>query len=217
MFRLSKDDQSQGAGLLNETFDISNGQVVEFSCTTGYNVQGPSNLRCYHGEWTGTSLPECVPAPCQLPQIANGQYLAGYRAGLTIANGSTVIFQCDSEYHKSPAQPVECVLGRLFPRSPTCRASADDSLEVNERGSPHYVGGTDIIIGGDITVLSEYASGQKPCGPPARCSISNFEAFSKGWILGCKALWCTKMGSRFWKTKATSLTEARWASNASKA
>lgn len=108
-------------------------------------------------------------APCQLPQINNGQYLAGYRAGLTIANGSTVIFQCDSEYHKSPAQPVECVLGRLYPRSPTCKATVDEMLEgTNEKASPHYVGGGDIIIGGDITVLSEYANGQKPCGPPAR-------------------------------------------------
>lgn len=108
-------------------------------------------------------------APCQLPQINNGQYLAGYRAGLTIANGSTVIFQCDSEYHKSPAQPVECVLGRLHPRSPTCKASEEEIVEgTNEKGSAHYVGGGDIIIGGDITVLSEYANGQKPCGPPAR-------------------------------------------------
>lgn len=80
-----------------------------------------------------------------------------------------MIFQCDSEYHKSPAQPVECVRGRLHPRSPTCKASEEEIVEgTNEKGSPHYVGGGDIIIGGDITVLSEYASGQKPCGPPAR-------------------------------------------------
>lgn len=186
MFKLSKDGVSSPTPL-EEAYNITNGQVIEFTCATGYNVQGPGNLRCYHGEWTGTSLPECVPgnknffnfaciittlyiiAPCQLPQITNGQYLAGYRAGLTIANGSTVIFQCDSDYHKSPAQPVECILGRLHPRNPTCKASVDETLEdTNDKTSPHYVGGGDIIIGGDITVLAEYANGQKPCGPPAR-------------------------------------------------
>lgn len=184
IFKLSVDGSSPL--ILDEAYNITNGQVVDFDCATGYNIQGPGNLRCYHGEWTGTSLPECVPctnyvafphskpnnvfaAPCQLPQINNGQYLSGYRAGLTIANGSNVIFQCDSDYHKSPAQPVECILGRLHPRNPTCKASFDDTLEgTNAKTTSPYFGGGDVIIGGDITVLAEYASGQKPCGPPAR-------------------------------------------------
>ncbi|KAJ8937900.1 hypothetical protein NQ318_001673 [Aromia moschata] len=46
---------------LNETVDVANGQVVEFSCEEGYNVQGPSNLRCWHGDWAVTSFPECNP------------------------------------------------------------------------------------------------------------------------------------------------------------
>lgn len=25
-----------------------------------YNVQGPTNLRCWLGEWAVTSMPECV-------------------------------------------------------------------------------------------------------------------------------------------------------------
>ncbi|XP_017775518.1 PREDICTED: CUB and sushi domain-containing protein 3 isoform X2 [Nicrophorus vespilloides] len=147
---------------LNDTAPITNGDVVEFSCERGYNVQGSSNLRCWHGEWTATALPECTAAPCQLPEIANGQYLNGYRAGLTISNGSAVTFQCDSEYSKSTAQPIECVLGQLFPRSPACRANS--SLPGPD--SPHYMGGTDIIKGGDITEL-EYGS-TKSCGPPAK-------------------------------------------------
>lgn len=60
MFKLSKDGVSSPTPL-EEAYNITNGQVIEFTCATGYNVQGPGNLRCYHGEWTGTSLPECVP------------------------------------------------------------------------------------------------------------------------------------------------------------
>lgn len=104
-------------------------------------------------------------APCQLPDITNGQYLSGYRAGLTIANGSSVTFQCDSDYSKSTAQPIECVLGELHPKIPACRVKSD-GVNLNPIDSPHYMGGTDIIKGGDITVL-EYGS-SKPCGPPAK-------------------------------------------------
>lgn len=63
-FKLSKNDEvplPTAETVLKEAADVENGRVVEFTCHTGYNIQGPSNLRCWHGEWTGTSLPECVP------------------------------------------------------------------------------------------------------------------------------------------------------------
>nr|CAD7445089.1 unnamed protein product [Timema bartmani] len=117
IYKLSSPEVRSSAPL-NETADVANGEVVEFSCEPGYNVKGPSNLRCWHGEWDITNTPECTPAPCELPTITNGQYLSGYRAGLTIANGSSVTFQCDSDYSKSTAQPIECILGELRPRVP---------------------------------------------------------------------------------------------------
>jgi hypothetical protein len=153
---------------LNETVAVANGQVVEFSCVEGYNIQGPSNLRCWHGDWTVTSLPECTASPCQLPPISNGQYLMGYRAGLTIANGSSVTFQCDSDYSQSTVQPIQCILGELYPRVPSCKP--ETGVEVNTKAaidSPHFIGGADIIKGGDITVL-QYGSPSKACGPPAK-------------------------------------------------
>lgn len=60
-------------------------------------------------------------APCELPHISHGQYLLGYRAGLTIGNGSSVMFQCDTDYKPSTGAPVECVLGELRPHTPSCR------------------------------------------------------------------------------------------------
>lgn len=107
-------------------------------------------------------------ASCLLPQITNGQYLSGYRAGLTIANGSSVNFQCDTEYNKLPAQPVDCILGELYPRSPACRPTGDTNSTAYDKASSQYLGGRDIIIGGDLTALSEYGKGAKPCGPPAK-------------------------------------------------
>ncbi|XP_065167243.1 CUB and sushi domain-containing protein 3-like isoform X3 [Atheta coriaria] len=147
---------------LNETAEISNSDVIEVSCERGYNLQGMSVLRCWHGDWTATTFPECNPAPCILPDISHGQYSSGYRAGLTISNGSFVNFQCDEEYTKSTSQPIECILGDLYPRRPACR----DNSTFPSPDSPHYMGGTDIIKGGDITEL-EYGSA-KSCGPPAK-------------------------------------------------
>lgn len=116
-----------------------------------------------------SSLTFFVSAPCLLPIINNGQYLSGYRAGLTIANGSKVNFHCDSDYTKSTPHPVECILGRLHPRQPACRSLSEESFNTTDGKPPsHYVGGADIIIGGDLTGLTEYESGTKPCGPPAR-------------------------------------------------
>lgn len=60
-------------------------------------------------------------APCELPPIQHGQYLSGYRAGLTIANGSYVNYQCDHEFVKITTVPTECFRGDLLPKKPACR------------------------------------------------------------------------------------------------
>lgn len=54
-------------------------------------------MRCWHGDWTVSSLPECIPGPCQLPVAPNAQYMGGYRAGLTIAHGSSVTVHCEGK------------------------------------------------------------------------------------------------------------------------
>lgn len=84
-----------------------------------------------------------------------------------IANGSSVTFQCDSEYSKSTAQPVECILGELYPRTPACKQRNGPSLPPIPE-SPHFLGGSDIIKGGDIDILDFDTRLAKACGPPAR-------------------------------------------------
>ncbi|XP_030753340.1 uncharacterized protein LOC115880296 [Sitophilus oryzae] len=165
VYRFHKSDNISTSDLetpLNLTSEVPNGHVVEFSCEEGYNVEGSSNMRCWHGEWAVTTFPECFPAPCILPRIPLGQYTSGYRAGLTIANGSSVTFQCDDDQGPGTAQTVECLLGELHPKSPNC------GPEVQGIPETHYIGGKDIVKGGDITVIEYGSSNGKACGPPAK-------------------------------------------------
>lgn len=107
-------------------------------------------------------------APCLLPQIQNGQYLSGYRAGLTIVNGSGVSFQCDEGYLISTSNQIECALGELFPHNPSCIPHLGISSNISKIfDSPHYLGGRDIVKGGDITDLG-YGASIKSCAPPAK-------------------------------------------------
>lgn len=83
-----------------------------------------------------------------------------------IANGSSVTYQCDSDYSKTIPQPVECILGELYPHPPACTQRLDVVNSTPE--GPHYLGGSDIIKGGDISVLDFRTGLARACGPPAR-------------------------------------------------
>ncbi|CAH2056897.1 unnamed protein product, partial [Iphiclides podalirius] len=150
---------------LNETDPVPNGQVVHFSCEYGYNVQGPTNLRCWLGEWAVTSMPECVAAPCELPLLHGATYEAGYRAGLTVAHASSVDISC--EPGRSPPATLNCHLGRLQPTvHDFCRPLANLT---RPRPTSEYQSGSDIVRE-DISQLEPDLHG-KPvleCGPPAR-------------------------------------------------
>ncbi|XP_049790095.1 sushi, von Willebrand factor type A, EGF and pentraxin domain-containing protein 1-like [Schistocerca nitens] len=172
LFRLAPADGKPGV-MLNASADVPHGNAVDFGCIIGYNIKGPNNMQCWHGEWSSSQGPECTPAPCELPMITNGQYLSGYRAGLTIAHGASVNFQCDSDYSKSTAQPVECSLGMLKPRTPACRHLAPNYRYGNMTGKLSEVdlqfkGGSDITKGGDISVVDFPEGYRRGCGPPAR-------------------------------------------------
>ncbi|XP_041978220.1 uncharacterized protein LOC121732407 isoform X2 [Aricia agestis] len=149
---------------LNETDPVPNGQVVHFSCEYGYNVQGPTNLRCWLGEWAVTSMPECVAAPCELPLLNGATYEAGYRAGLTVAHASSVSIAC--EPGRSPPATLNCHLGRLQPTvHDFCRPLANLS---RPRPTSEFQSGSDIVRE-DISELEPDLPGKAmECGPPAR-------------------------------------------------
>lgn len=60
--------------ILNAFDEIVNGDIIDVQCDDGYNVQGPNQLKCWHGTWDTTNMPECLPAPCSLPNIPNAIY-----------------------------------------------------------------------------------------------------------------------------------------------
>lgn len=67
-------DEKASTSPLNAFDEVQDGEVVEFSCDEGYNVQGPTQLKCHESSWAVAGLPECVPAPCSLPVINNAVY-----------------------------------------------------------------------------------------------------------------------------------------------
>lgn len=93
--------------------------IIMFACGPGFRGR-PIASHLFHSK-TIIVVVLAVSAPCELPAIAHGQYLLGYRAGLTIANGSFVTFQCDPEFIKTTSVSIECVLGRLVPKVPSCK------------------------------------------------------------------------------------------------
>lgn len=54
-------------------------------------------------------------APCELPVVKHGVYTAGYRAGLTIAHGSSVALHCEIGF--APPATFVCELGNLKPNN----------------------------------------------------------------------------------------------------
>lgn len=59
---------------LNAFDEVHSGEIVQFNCDEGYTIQGPNRLKCQEGSWDVSGLPECVPAPCSLPNIDNAVY-----------------------------------------------------------------------------------------------------------------------------------------------
>ncbi|XP_073987217.1 hig-anchoring scaffold protein isoform X2 [Rhodnius prolixus] len=161
-------DAAVAGEIVQDNGYVQHAETVDFSCRVGYNVHGPDAIRCWHGQWNVSVLPFCTPAPCMLPKIPNGQYLLGYRPGLTIGNGSSVRFQCDTEYRPSTSEPITCVLGELRPTQPHCKP---------DPGSLYMAGG-DITKAGEMGSV-DYISGLRgSCGPPAR--IEGSLVYKKG-------------------------------------
>jgi hypothetical protein len=116
---------------------IDNGLTISFQCDVGFNIQGSNNLKCVDGNWSSAVLPECLPAPCVLPQVMHAVYQGGYRAGLSVAHGSHVMVQCDNALgNPTPPVQIDCALGALTPQTISCsfsasRKSRDDDESTN--------------------------------------------------------------------------------------
>ncbi|XP_076061125.1 hig-anchoring scaffold protein isoform X2 [Oratosquilla oratoria] len=168
---------------------ISHGEVVNFSCRSGYKVLGSETMRCWYGEWavTGKS-PDCQPEPCILPGMTHGKYMAGYKKNLTIIHGASVQYTCDEGWMRSHPK-ITCHLGNLTPAPPACvtpaqAADTSGAGHISTQGTAGLMGmnhhEADLTPGGDITI--NLTSSRKSCGPPTR--IKGTVVFKNGRPLG---------------------------------
>ncbi|CAB3368986.1 Hypothetical predicted protein [Cloeon dipterum] len=158
--------------IVTENSEIKTNHTILLGCNRGYNIQGPAELYCLHGNWTDNNFPSCQPSPCRLPHFKNGQYLSGYRGGLTIAHGAKIHYQCEPEYTRSPQSSIECSNGELLPAPPSCRIKgsvgnfASSGTGITRTSGDLAVLGVAGAIGAVVPGISR-SKGQ-PCGPPAR-------------------------------------------------
>lgn len=150
--------------------EVAHNDTAMFDCIHGYVVQGPEVYRCLYGEFSINQKSECTPAPCELPHNPNGDYTAGYRAGLTIANGSTVDYTCNEpEYYKVSQGPVHCILGELVPDFPSCKSRQDrfgaEVVDFSRISWQEFKGGSDITEDGNMNISR---SDRKTCPTPSR-------------------------------------------------
>lgn len=137
---------------------VNSGQTIVFQCDAGYNIQGPNLSTCHDGNFSNTLLPECLPAPCVLPEILHAVYQGGYRSGLTVAHGSHVMVQCDNGNGNSiPPVQMDCALGSLTPTTISCSFSSRKGRDDDE-------GASLIIDDGNSTNSIE----EDECGPPSK-------------------------------------------------
>ncbi|XP_022181036.1 sushi, von Willebrand factor type A, EGF and pentraxin domain-containing protein 1 isoform X2 [Myzus persicae] len=155
---------------VTESTEFMDGEIVTITCFSGFNLKGPSRMECRKGDWDVGTISECTPAPCELPAITHGQYLLGYRAGLTIANGSFVTFQCDPEFIKTTSVSIECVLGRLVPKVPSCK-----------RDGGLFITGADILKKSELGTIDLLSGLRGSCGPPE--SVHGSMVFRNGELL----------------------------------
>uniref|UniRef100_A0A182QAR0 Sushi domain-containing protein n=1 Tax=Anopheles farauti TaxID=69004 RepID=A0A182QAR0_9DIPT len=156
----------------NETFGP--GTIVKVTCTKGYvsNIVNPNaTAKCVRGRWKPTK-PTCSMKPCFVPSTEHGKYYdasvdlttidaGGYRAGLTIAHGSSVMIQCESGMGSASSVQMDCALGSLTPETINCgyissrKSRDDDSSSI-------------IVLDGNNVTSSEDENDGRECGPPGK-------------------------------------------------
>ncbi|XP_043209139.1 sushi, von Willebrand factor type A, EGF and pentraxin domain-containing protein 1-like isoform X2 [Amphibalanus amphitrite] len=167
---------------------VSHETVVDLSCEEGYTVQGATAVTCWYGFLTN-QVPECAPAPCQLPTLSNGSYTEpGYKSGLFVAHNFGVAYQCDPGFLAASEPPVLCQSGRFTPAPPQCQMGLLNTVN-DYAGEPLQL--TEVLPEGTLAQRSEYAVGgditagdlsglRKPCGPPAQ--IQNSVIYTDGQL-----------------------------------
>ncbi|XP_055973137.1 sushi, von Willebrand factor type A, EGF and pentraxin domain-containing protein 1 [Sorex fumeus] len=138
---------------------------VEYTCTSGFLLEGATSRICLEdGSWSGTT-PICVPIKCAVPpQIENG-----VMNGLDYSFGKEVVFQCHEGYMLYGASKLTCQSdGSWDAEPPLCKPLNCRPPEDLPQGFPN---GFSFVHGGRIQY--QCFSGYKLHGNPSRQCLSN--------------------------------------------
>ena len=104
-------------GQQNQNASYTFGSQIEFSCFSGYELNGSSSITCKDdGNWTG-SLPNCTIISCEPPkQLINGIVL-----GSTYTYESNITFECNTGYSLQGSSSAICLSNKLWSNEgPSC-------------------------------------------------------------------------------------------------
>ncbi|KAF4019587.1 hypothetical protein G4228_011363 [Cervus hanglu yarkandensis] len=138
---------------------------VEYTCNTGFLLEGASSRVCLaDGSWSGNT-PTCVPVQCAPPsQVANG-----VMDGLDYGFGKEVVFHCQDGYALHGAPKLTCQSdGNWDAQVPVCKPVNCSPPEDLDRG---FTNGFSFYRGGQIEY--QCLPGYKLHGSPLRKCLSN--------------------------------------------
>ncbi|XP_078001559.1 clotting factor C-like [Glandiceps talaboti] len=99
------------------------GSSINYTCTAGYHLFGPSERTCLsNGQWSG-ALPECVELTmCNDPGTPrNGRRVVGGEETTTFVEGTRVVIECLPRYHMIGSSQRRCMEnGQWSDTQPIC-------------------------------------------------------------------------------------------------
>ena len=133
------------------------GDVVTVVCDTGYQLDGVEEIRCNSSGLWNVSTPSCEPLDCQLPNIANGQFISNG----TIFNDSNIYFgeivtiDCDEGYNVEGNGELLCNSSGMWnTKIPSC--DPKPCLDLSNLTHGHFeINETGIITDGSNKVYQD--------------------------------------------------------------
>ncbi|XP_039739397.1 complement factor H-like isoform X2 [Pteropus medius] len=94
------------------------GEVAEYRCFTGFDMEGPASIKCLGGKWSHP--PDCTKAVCPAPPSFDKAIRVGPQRKRSYKSGEEVIYRCEQYYQMEGPKTIQCLKGRWIGR-PTCR------------------------------------------------------------------------------------------------
>ena len=134
----------------NATYTFAS--IVEFNCSSGYYLTGPSVLQCMaNGNWDNT-VPDCLPVSCEPPPIPNNGSIVGYDSNVYYNFSTSITYQCDEGYFLNGSSVSTCQADKEWSDSvPECIELCEDFEFTNGIKTPSS---DTLLIPGTIIQLS---------------------------------------------------------------